>query len=159
MKWFLLFIFISSDVALADVQMKPRPHKDIYQECQNCHRTKAITDVPKKNQPQREHSQIKLRHGNQDMSCNHCHDKANHNFLREKVAFQSPSAVCFQCHSDVEKSWKKGLHGKRSGGWKGDRIQFHCTECHNPHSVTFPQWKAEKPPQRPKYSIPKGDQH
>lgn len=159
MQVFTLLCFFSSVTFASDVEFKKLPPKAIYQECQNCHRTKSISDVPRKRQPLREHSQIQLKHGNKEMSCNHCHDKAKHNFLREKVSFQSPSKVCFQCHSDILKSWEKGLHGKRVGGWKGARTQYHCTECHNPHSVVFPQWKAEPAPARPKYSIPKSEKH
>lgn len=146
-------------VAGAQVHMKPRPVKEFYGECQNCHQKKSVGDVPKERQPVREHVQIKIKHGEKEMSCNHCHDKANHNHLREGIAFQAPSKVCFQCHSDVQKSWVLGLHGKRMGGWQGEREQFHCTECHNSHSVTFPQWKASPPPKRPKYSIPKNGSH
>lgn len=155
----ILLVLLSSSFSIAEVTLKDSPTKEIYQDCQNCHQTKVLQNVPRMHQPLREHSHIELIHGNKKMSCNHCHDKTNHNFLREKASFQAPSTVCFQCHSDVQSSWQKGIHGKRVGGWKGARVQLHCTECHNAHSVTFPQWKAVKPPQRPKYSIPKTEKH
>jgi len=153
--------FISfAGVELANnVELRARPSKAIYSQCANCHRKKDYALVPGKKQPLREHKNIKLAHGQKEMSCNHCHDKNNHNFLRSegisKVSFQEPSRVCYQCHSDVYKSWENNIHGKRIGSWKGKKTQFHCTECHNPHLLPFQKMKAEPPPSRPKYGIPK----
>lgn len=155
-----LFLMAGDTQLQANVELKIRPNKDIYSQCVNCHRQKNYSVVPSKHQPLREHSEIKLAHGNKEMSCNHCHDKNKHNFLKaldgHTVSFRAPSQICYQCHSDVYKSWENNIHGKRVGSWRDKRVQLHCTECHNPHSVPFKKMKAEPPPKRPKHGIPKG---
>lgn len=160
MKYFFALIFVFSVGVSKEKKLQLGPDKKIYQECANCHRSKDLKFVPEGHQPTRKHSEIKLTHGNKEMSCNHCHDKNNHNFLASmekiQVSFRSPSPVCFQCHSDVFKSWEKNFHGKKIGGWKvSEIVQWQCTQCHNAHAVKFAPMQAQPAPHKPKLLIPK----
>lgn len=154
------FIILTFFFVLAkEVKMEMGLNKIIYQQCKDCHRAKNLTQIPEKYQPRRAHENIKLAHGNKEMSCNHCHDKNQHNFLvdieQNIVSFRQPSPVCFQCHSDVYKSWLSNIHGKQTGNWKGEKVKHHCTTCHNAHKVRFSEMKAQSPPRKPKFLIPK----
>lgn len=160
MKFFLTLLLSSvlSPTLSAEISLKPVTDKPTYQQCLDCHRKKTVENIPGKYKPQRIHEEIRLQHGKKEMSCNFCHDKNNHNLLmqsEERADFKSPSGVCAQCHSEEFKSWQQGIHGKRTGGWKGKRLQLHCTECHNAHSVSFPKMKADRPMDRPPLGIPK----
>lgn len=155
----ILFCFIFIAKAEDSIEFKLRPEKEIYSQCGNCHRQKKYEYVPDKHKPVRAHQEIKLAHGNKEMSCNQCHDKNQNNFLSDMdkkiISFRESSPVCYQCHSDVFKSWKQNLHGKRTGTWNTKKVQFHCAECHNPHEVKFKEMKADPAPQKPKYKIKK----
>lgn len=154
----LLIIFLSQ-ICSAETAFKERPDKPSYHQCIKCHRTKKVEFIPEKHQPERYHSTIYLLHGKKEMSCNFCHDKKNHNLLMQyedvPTTFVAPSGVCSQCHADIYKSLLRGIHGKRMGGWMGERVQYHCTECHNAHSVPFAKMKALPPPARNKLGISK----
>lgn len=144
---------------LTRIQMGLNPDKSIYHDCANCHGQKSYDRVLPAQKPRREHQGIELRHGGQKMSCHHCHDKNNHNFLRQEdefnVTFRQPSGVCFQCHSETVKDWGRGLHGQRVGGWNREKTQWQCNQCHKSHSVTFARMRAVPPPRRPDYGISK----
>lgn len=157
MKIFIL-IYLASIFSWSEVKLKTPTPKPIYQQCTDCHRKKNFESIPKEYQPKRNHENLSLKHGNKEISCNFCHDKNNFNLLmqtEEKSTFLGPSGTCKQCHVEEYEDWSKGIHGKRSGGWKGERVQFHCIECHNPHSVTFPKMKAQPAPPKPSLGIPK----
>jgi hypothetical protein len=129
-------------------------------ECNLCHMTKSAKFISKKKQTRLEHSQVEAKHGRKTLECNFCHDKNNHNFLNSTpkfpASFANPSPVCQRCHSEIFRDWKRGIHGKRTGGWQGsERQQFHCIECHNAHSVKFKDMVAKPAPVRPKLGIQK----
>lgn len=164
---YLLFtttlLFTSANIFATEVTLKERNPPPRWNECQNCHRTKALEYLPQKHKPNLEHKNIQLAHGKKEMSCNFCHNKNNHNFLFKSVGdndFTHTTFVCQTCHEDVFKSWKAGTHGKRTQGWN-KQVQYQCLECHDPHSVSFPKMKAQPPPKRPKFGIPKehGGEH
>lgn len=145
------------------IKLKEHPLPARANECQFCHMEKKSKFISKKKQTQIEHLQIESKHGRKILECNFCHDKNNHNFLNSSAEFPSsfanPSPVCQRCHTDKYKDWMAGIHGKRTGGWKAgmEREQFHCIECHDPHSVKFKAVQAKPPPHRPKLGIPKAD--
>lgn len=163
---FLLAIFFSvpsfaaslQDAKTAAAKAAGVLHLPPGRQCQLCHMQKDLKFVPKKRQPERRHEIFSLKHGTQAMSCNHCHDKNNHNFLRATKAFPAsfgnPSPVCFRCHSETFKDWRNGIHGKRTGSWRTEdgnaaqRRQLQCVACHNPHSVPFKPMMALPPPVR-----------
>lgn len=156
---FFLFTLCFISTANDNIELKIRPDKEIYSQCSNCHRQKNYEHVPDKHKPIRAHKEINLAHGEKEMSCNHCHDKNQNNMLsdmnKNQILFREPSPVCFQCHSDVYKSWKQNIHGKRIGTWNDKKKQFHCTECHNPHEVKFKEMKADQAPKKSKFLIKK----
>jgi hypothetical protein len=119
-------------------------------ECQLCHTKKSRKFIKKNPNPKREHENISPTHGKRQMSCNMCHDINNHNFLikttRYPADFSNSSPVCAHCHNERYRDWKRGLHGKRIGGWARPLSQFNCIDCHRPHSVSFPHMESMPPP-------------
>ena len=162
-KWLFISICVhAADTTANTFKMKDHAPPARAEQCQFCHTDKQSKFVSKKNHTELEHSQNISQHGGKILACNFCHDKGNHNFLKSTAAFpasfSNPSPVCQQCHEEEFRDWKKGIHGKRIGGWKGDdRQQLHCIECHDPHSVKFKSLKAKPAPKRPKLGIPKDE--
>lgn len=78
----------------------------------------------------------------QTMDCRTCHDPAAAMGLRtlrgEPVAYDHSYKLCMQCHFQEARDWSGGAHGKRLGGWAGERVVQNCTGCHNPHQPAFP---------------------
>ena len=126
-----------------------------HQQCQYCHTKKSKHFVPGIKKPERNHWEKSLKHGDKEISCNHCHDVNNHNYLRStekySASFEHPSAVCQRCHVDKFRDWQVGIHGLQVGGWNQDKTKFHCTHCHSPHSVPFKKMEAFPPPRRPRH--------
>ena len=56
---------------------------------------------------------------------------------------------CGQCHGEIYRDWKTGIHGKRTGSWNGEKQYRLCVYCHNPHNPKFPQLKPMPAPWRP----------
>ncbi|MBF0343431.1 MAG: hypothetical protein HQL06_04285 [Nitrospirae bacterium] len=96
------------------------------------------------------HTEISLKHAAKQRWCLDCHDSENRDRLRlangDHVTFEESYMLCGQCHGNVFREWKKGIHGKRTGLWNsdkpGDKVYLLCVNCHNPHS---PQFKPIKP--------------
>jgi hypothetical protein len=88
-----------------------------------------------------EHEDVKLHHAEQFRWCLDCHDADDRDKLRlqsgEKIGFEVSYRLCGQCHGDKYREWKKGIHGKRTGNWNGDKQYLLCAHCHNPHNPTF----------------------
>lgn len=143
------------------VSLRERPLAKRHDECQNCHMAKNFQKIPDKKKTQLEHNRSEVRHGGKVISCNFCHDRNNHNFLRSSLrtptSFANTSGVCRQCHPDIYRGWSEGLHGKRVGGWNLRKTQLHCIDCHNPHNVTFQVMKAAAKPSAPRFGIPKSE--
>ena len=160
MTW-LIFLFTTCAFAgESHITLKEHPLPARANECKLCHMAKQSQFISKKNRTHLEHAQIEAKHGRKILACNYCHDKNNHNLLASRTdfpaSFANPSPVCQQCHAEIFRDWKAGIHGKRTGGWTGnERVQFHCIECHDPHSVKFKAMEAKPAPQRPKLGIPK----
>ncbi len=68
----------------------------------------------------------------------------------EIIDFTESYRLCGQCHGNIYRDWKAGIHGKRVGSFKGGkRTYFLCVNCHNPHDPKFKPLKPEPPPIRP----------
>ena len=136
------------------IQLRERALPLRHNECHNCHLKKYKFFIPEVKEDRREHSHISLQHGNLNISCNHCHDANNSNYLRA-ATFENSSPVCDRCHSERLKEWREGFHGKRQGGWNvSEVIQWHCIDCHDPHAVRFKKMEAKPKPLRPKRPHP-----
>jgi len=89
------------------------------------------------------HGDIILDHGDKDkqLACFTCHNKENRDVLiTEKgtaVDMDHSYELCAQCHFRQKMDWTGGAHGKRVGGWAGERVVKNCTACHNPHAPRF----------------------
>ena len=89
------------------------------------------------------HQDISFVHG--DLSCLACHNPDDYNTLRladqRSIAFRDVMTLCAQCHGPQHRDYLKGAHGGMNGYWdlsRGPRTRNGCTDCHNPHSPSFP---------------------
>jgi hypothetical protein len=126
--------------------------------CSNCH-SGMTPDSSRR--PLSFHAEIKVnKHGEQRMWCHGCHDAADRDHLRlaggEKVPFPELHRLCGQCHENIYRHWKAGVHGKRTGSWDGENRHYLCTQCHNPHSPRFKPLKPEPAPRRPVQTLRSG---
>lgn len=104
------------------------------------------------------HPEIRLnRHGGGRMWCLECHDASDRDHVRlangEKVPFPELHRLCGQCHENIYRHWKAGIHGKRTGSWEGEKRYHLCTQCHNPHSPRFKPLRPEPAPMRPAQTL------
>ncbi len=119
--------------------------------CSECHaemapnfQRRALEDM---------HTEIVLLHGEEQRWCLDCHHPNDRDYLRlvsgDKVPFSESYRLCGQCHGDKLGDWKRGIHGKRTGYWNGDKEYRLCTFCHNPHDPKFKPLRPMPPPERP----------
>ncbi|HLD73422.1 MAG TPA: hypothetical protein VJB34_00775 [Bdellovibrionota bacterium] len=136
------------------VQLEERQPPARHNQCHLCHLKKFKFFIPKVKSERREHQDISLKHGSLEISCNNCHDVNNSNYLRTEsktqTSFENSSPVCRRCHIEQYSDWLEGLHGRRTGGWNRNKVQSHCIDCHDPHSVTFKKMKAKPAPKKVK---------
>jgi hypothetical protein len=57
----------------------------------------------------------------------------------ETVPLGDAYRVCAQCHASQVEAWAGGAHGKRLGGWQGERVVLGCADCHDPHRPEIPR--------------------
>lgn len=127
----------------------PPPLSEDYYPCaDNCHRD--LETNPEKRELVEEHEDVKLHHAEQFRWCLDCHDETNRDKLRlqsgEKIDFVDSYRLCGQCHGDKYRDWRKGIHGKRTGFWKGEKQYLLCAHCHNPHGPRFAPLEPMPPP-------------
>ena len=120
--------------------------------CSNCHEGMEVN--AKRRELKDEHTDIKLRHAENDRWCLDCHNPANRDLLKlangDTIPFTDSYLLCGQGHGNIYRDWKVGIHGKRVGYFKGGkRTYFLCVNCHNPHDPKFKPLKPEPPPIRP----------
>ncbi len=121
--------------------------------CSNCH---AGMDVNTTRRALKDaHTDIKLRHAEGVLWCLSCHNAANRDKLKlvngDLINFSESYRLCGECHGNIYRDWKVGVHGKRTGYFngQGQRTYFLCVNCHNPHDPKFKPLKPEPPPYRP----------
>ena len=149
-----------SGIAAPDESAEPRPVIELFaglppflvvpsvkdremHPCGNCHRWAKSDPTPRKLKAP--HDNFVLRHGlhgKGQLWCFACHHLEGDGGLRtlegEKVDFDDSYLVCSQCHSRQARDWAYGAHGKRIGGWQGERRVLNCTACHYQHR---PAWE------------------
>ena len=123
--------------------------------CSNCHAGLEVN--AKKRELKDEHTNIKLHHAENNRWCLDCHNPADRDKLKlangDTIKFTESYLLCGQCHGNIYRDWKVGIHGKRIGNFKGGkRVYFLCVNCHNPHDPKFKPLKPEPPPIRPERS-------
>ncbi len=128
----------------------PRKEQLTFYPCSQCHENWKTNETPRILAPVHE---VSLQHGEGRIWCLTCHDSKDRDHLRTlrdgKVDFNEAWKVCGQCHSNRQKDWYYGAHGKRAYFWKGEKIRYNCTHCHNPHRPPFMHRKPQpKPPVR-----------
>jgi len=154
----ILFLLGVSIPALAkeareEFPVPPPPFSEGIFPCSNCH---ASMELNRKKRALSEHTQIQLHHAETLRWCLDCHDAAKRDKLRlyngDLINFTESHRLCGECHGNVYKDWKAGLHGKRSGYFTGfgKRTYLLCVHCHDSHSPKFKPIKPESPPYTPK---------
>ncbi|MEO5355926.1 MAG: hypothetical protein H7844_01345 [Nitrospirae bacterium YQR-1] len=115
--------------------------------CSSCH---ASMEPNRQRRELGFHTEIQLNHAQKQRWCLDCHDSSNRDMLKlangDLVSFETSYNLCGQCHGNVFRDWKTGIHGKRVGYWNGDKTYYLCVNCHSPHS---PRFKAVKPMPEP----------
>ncbi|KWT91816.1 cytochrome c3 family protein [Candidatus Magnetominusculus xianensis] len=116
--------------------------------CSSCH---ASMPPNKEKRVLAFHPDIQLKHGGN--WCLDCHDSANRDMLHlangDLIPFDKVYQMCGQCHGNIYRDWKTGIHGKRTGYWNGDKTYYLCVNCHNPHSPKFKPIKPLPVPAKP----------
>lgn len=129
----------------------PPPFSEDIFPCSNCHEDQEPN--LKRRELKEEHKQIKLHHGPRDRWCFDCHNPKDRDRLRlasgRLVKFTESYKLCGQCHGPKLRDWRVGVHGKRTGHWRGKKQYLLCAHCHNPHSPRFKKIKPLPPPKRP----------
>jgi len=123
--------------------------------CTDCHSGGFVPDG-KRSGPEKAHWGLDLHHADaKTMDCFTCHAPDKGMTLRtlsgDSVGWNKPYLVCAQCHFQQAQDWAIGAHGKRLGGWAGERVVQNCTGCHNPHDPAF---KSRMPAIEPENSAP-----
>jgi hypothetical protein len=141
------------DGGVVEYAVPPPPFssKTIYP-CMDCHVDEEL------NMERREllkHEKIAegLNHGPRERWCFDCHNPEDRDQLRlasgTLVPFEESYRLCGQCHGDKYRDWRAGVHGKRTGSWRGEKQYLLCAHCHDPHSPRFKPLKPKPPPIAP----------
>jgi hypothetical protein len=119
--------------------------------CANCHQWVLSNPEPRKLAAP--HDNFELQHGMHGKGgfwCLTCHDAENNMALKtfegEPVDYEHAYVVCTQCHVQQGRDWARGAHGKRVGGWDGERQVYNCTACHYQHRPAIKPREPEPGP-------------
>jgi len=122
---------------------------DEYLPCVDCH-----ADQPSNREVREledEHEENEMNHGN--LWCLHCHEGNDVGSLHlsdgTRVEFEDSWQLCTQCHGKKLADWRAGVHGKRTGHWRGPKQYRTCVVCHEPHAPAFAPIAPKPPPVRP----------
>jgi hypothetical protein len=120
---------------------------DEYMPCSDCHEDEPTNATPRELED--EHEDQELAHG--DLWCLHCHDAGQRDYLHQAdgtlVEFENSWELCTQCHGSKLPDWRAGVHGKRTGHWRGPKEYRTCVACHEPHTPRFEPLEPEPPPE------------
>jgi hypothetical protein len=98
-----------------------------------------------------DHDEMDFAHGN--LWCLDCHDAEERDSLHlsdgSLVAFEDSWQLCTQCHAKKLPDWRAGVHGKRTGHWRGPKEYRTCVVCHDPHDPPFKPIAPKPAPTRP----------
>lgn len=159
---------LGTSLAEAQIQISRRTPKIENYPCKVCHGaalSKKNAFSPKdleRFQKVEEHEGMVFQHMPEVWNCYLCHSYQQPNALNlldgTLLSYNDAPTLCGQCHGIVKRDWDQAFHGKVSGGWKGERTKFACTDCHDAHNPKFPKMTAFPPPQHPrKHPIKKGE--
>lgn len=145
-------------IADAEPVLRPQaPTNEEFFPCGDCHEDEELN--PARRELEEEHDDLKLAHG--ELWCLHCHDLENRERLRladgSLVEFANSWQLCTQCHGAKLADWRAGVHGKRTGHWRGPKEYEPCVTCHNPHEPPFRPLEPKPPPQPPEQIALGGD--
>lgn len=131
------------------VLLPPPPMNDEYDPCSDCHEEEEPN--PAVRELEDEHDTMELKHG--ELWCLHCHDLENREKLHladgSLVEFADSWRLCTQCHAKKLGDWRAGVHGKRTGHWRGTKEYRTCVNCHDPHAPPFKALEPKPSPLRP----------
>ncbi len=135
-----------------EILVPPPPLSEDTFPCMDCHAEGEPN--PKRRVLTEYHEEIVLRHDEQNRWCLDCHDERDRDHLRlasgALIPFERSYLLCGQCHGPSLRSWKAGVHGKRTGRWDGvQRYTLLCVHCHNPHHPRFAQIRPMPKPVAP----------
>lgn len=122
-------------------------------DCATCHEREGIREL----MPSRTaHLTVNLSHpSGAYRNCLTCHAPEDPGLLAlrdgSRATLDEAYLLCRGCHFMQGDDWANGAHGKRLGGWAGDRTILSCTGCHNPHAPRFP---TRRPVTFPKIARP-----
>jgi hypothetical protein len=139
--------------AAQEFPVPPPPLSEGIFPCSQCHKDLPVNK--KKRELKDEHTDLKLHHAETLRWCLDCHNAANRDKLHllngDLIDFQHSYELCGQCHGNVYRDWRAGIHGKRTGFFagSGQRMYLLCVACHNPHDPAFKPIKPEPAPFRP----------
>ncbi|MEO5375368.1 MAG: cytochrome C [Alphaproteobacteria bacterium] len=117
--------------------------------CGNCHAWRQ--PVLERRTLKAPHDKIALAHGGQPFWCLDCHVGSDPSTLRTfggdaVAAFGEADRLCVQCHGRQVRDWRAGVHGRRVGGWQGERTVLRCAACHDPHRPAWTPTPPSPPP-------------
>lgn len=135
----------------AQATLLPAPEiDDEYLPCTDCHDAERPINREVRELDD-EHDANPLTHGN--LWCLHCHDADKVGSLHladgARVEFEDSWQLCTQCHAEKLPDWRAGVHGKRTGHWRGSKQYRTCVVCHDPHAPAFGTLVPKPPPPRP----------
>ncbi len=138
----------------AHIRVPPPPFsKDIFP-CSECH-DEDLPPNPTVRKLKLAHDDIALTHGGENRWCFDCHNPIDRDKLRlangTLVGFEESYRLCGQCHGEIYRDWREGIHGRRIGDWDGAKRYLLCAHCHNPHSPRFKPLVPLPPPVRPDF--------
>ena len=130
------------------VEVPPPPFSLGIYPCSTCHGTMPVN--PTRRELTGFHTDIELRHDEENRWCLDCHDAENRDQLHlasgAPVPFEESYRLCGQCHGEKYRDWRAGVHGRRSGDWNGHKTYLLCAHCHNPHEPHFQPLQPEPAP-------------
>jgi len=137
---------------LGRIEVEPPPFSDGVFPCSDCHEP----DLPVKGtrrKLRRAHQEIELLHDAENRWCLDCHSVIDFDKLHlasgELIDFEESHRLCGQCHGDKYRDWRRGVHGRRSGNWDGEKTYLLCVHCHYSHAPAFQPIAPKPPPNRP----------
>ena len=142
----------NTDIILDSANLIPvETFSSDYFPCNDCH------SELKPNTQRRElvemHDDIIFDHDSENRWCLACHNTDDRDSLvlagGKLLGFNESYKLCGQCHGPKYRDWKLGIHGKRTGEWKGQKQYRLCVHCHDPHSPQFKSLEPMPPPRRP----------
>jgi len=129
----------------------PRKPQLGFYPCSQCHQALPVDTRPRKLEAAPHVAD--LPHGRGRMWCLNCHQAKPRDELvslrGERIDFDRSDPLCGQCHGDRHRDWHFGGHGKRLANWRGERVLYACTHCHDPHNPAVqPRSPLAPPPLR-----------